>query len=43
MHSVFDDCAIVLFDRAAKADAEEQARVIVQLKNLAVAYLVANQ
>lgn len=38
MHSVFGDCAIVLFDRAAKADPDEQAKVIVQLKNLAVAY-----
>jgi hypothetical protein len=38
MNSVFGDCAIVLFDRAAKADPDEQAKVIAQLKNLAVAY-----
>lgn len=38
MHSVFGDSAIVLFDRAAKAEPEEQAKVIVQLKKLAVAY-----
>jgi AcrR family transcriptional regulator len=38
MHSVFGDCAIVLFDRAAKADPIEQAKVIAQLKCLAVAY-----
>lgn len=38
MHSVFGDCAIVLFDRAAKAEPDEQAKVIAQLKNLAVAY-----
>lgn len=38
MHLVFGDCAIVLFDRAAKAEPDEQAKVIVQLKNLAVAY-----
>ncbi|HCY98403.1 MAG: hypothetical protein A3D16_00410 [Rhodobacterales bacterium RIFCSPHIGHO2_02_FULL_62_130] len=38
LHLVFGDCAIVLFDRAAKAEPDEQAKVIVQLKNLAVAY-----
>jgi AcrR family transcriptional regulator len=38
MHTVFGDCAIVLFDRAAKADAKEQELVILELKNLAVAY-----
>ena len=38
MHLVFGDCAIVLFDRAAKAEPDEQAKVILQLKNLAVAY-----
>lgn len=38
MHSVFGDSAIVLFDRAAKAEPEEQAKVITQLKKLAVAY-----
>ena len=38
MHSVFGDSAIVLFDRAAKAHPEEQAKVIAQLKKLAVAY-----
>ena len=38
MHSVFGDSAIVLFDRAAKAEPEEQAKVIAQLKKLAVAY-----
>ncbi|MCW1933828.1 TetR/AcrR family transcriptional regulator [Pararhodobacter zhoushanensis] len=38
MHSVFGDCAIVLYDRAAKAEPAEQAEVVIQLKNLAVAY-----
>lgn len=38
MHTVFGDSAIVLFDRAAKADPEEQAKIITQLKKLAVAY-----
>lgn len=38
MHSVFGDCAIVLFDRAAKADNIEQGWIIRELKNLAVAY-----
>jgi hypothetical protein len=38
MHSVFGDSAIVLFDRAAKAEPEEQAKVVTQLKKLAVAY-----
>lgn len=38
MHSVFGDCAIVLFDRAAKAEPEEQAKVVAELKTLAVAY-----
>lgn len=38
MHSVFGDSAIVLFDRAAKANPEEQAKIITQLKKLAVAY-----
>jgi AcrR family transcriptional regulator len=38
MHLVFGDCAIVLFDRAAKAEPDEQAKIIIQLKNLAVAY-----
>lgn len=39
MHTIFGDCAIVLFDRAAKSDAEGQARVIWELKRLAIAYL----
>lgn len=38
MHSLFGDCAIVLFDRAAKSNPEEQAKIILQLKKLAVAY-----
>lgn len=38
MHTVFGDSAIVVFDRAAKADPEEQAKIITQLKKLAVAY-----
>ena len=38
MHSVFGDCAIVLFDRAAKAEHTEQAQLITELKALAVAY-----
>ena len=38
MHSVFGDCAIVLFDRAVKAEPAEQVRLIAELKALAVAY-----
>lgn len=38
MHSIFGDCAIVVYDRAAKAEAAEQAEIIAELKILAVAY-----
>lgn len=38
MHTVFGDSAIVVFDRAAKADPHEQTKLIAELKRLAVAY-----